>query len=454
MRLYQLLEYDRQKEMTKAGQKLLSAIEHDALFKDETANLSDEEKLSLVFDKFDEIDPTPMNKFVPWLIREYSNGRMFMSDVPEMEHYLSLFKTLAPRLKNSGVSVDLNQYKRHDLIQMLDNATETKTDKADSSIEDMLSEVDPNEMEILYKGPWGLLVRPKTEEASCILGHGTRWCTAATEYENQFNYYANAGYDLYIWRGKGGVAQFSFGSMEFMDQDDKPLSKERLDYFRNENPITAKLFKREERRILKDPQLAYRYAEYVIQGRFKEAEPYIMKDLEMAYKYARDVIQGRFKEAEPYIMKDPEWAYRYAEYVIQGRFKEAEPYIMKDPKLAYWYALYIIKGRWKEAEKYIMKDPKWAYWYATYAIKGRWPEAEPIIAKDPQAAYTYAKHVIKGRWKEAEPHNKKDPEWAYDYAIGVIKGRWPEAEPIIAKDPEWAYDYARHFGIDVSDMKT
>ena len=293
-----LLEYNKDKIIKKTGHKLLQAAQHDALYQSEISNQDDQSILNNMFKKFDEIDPTPTQKFVPWIIREYSNHRIQMSDLPALKSYLSQFVTLAPRLKNMGISTDLNQYTRYKLFDMIDQSTESKDTKADSSIEDMLSEVDPDEMEILYKGPWGLLVKPETEEASCILGHGTKWCTAATEYDNE---YQNDESDLYIWRGKGGVAQFSFGSMEFMDQDNEPLSQEKFEYYHHKNPITAKLFKREEAKLLKDPNNAYVYARDVIQGRWPEAEPYIMKDSHMASLYAKNVIQGRWPEAEQHI---------------------------------------------------------------------------------------------------------------------------------------------------------
>ena len=79
------------------------------------------------------------------------------------------------------------------------------------------------------------------------------------------------------------------------------------------------------------------------------------------------------------IKREPNLAFWYADVIINGRWEEAEPTIMKCPIYAYEYALDIIKGRWSEAEKYIMKDIHWAFYYAKHIIKGRWMEAEPYI---------------------------------------------------------------------------
>lgn len=89
--------------------------------------------------------------------------------------------------------------------------------------------------------------------------------------------------------------------------------------------------------------------------RWRKAEPYIIKDPELAYKYARDVLKERWPEAEPYIMKDPEWAYYYAFNIVHRRWPEAEPIIMTHPYWAYRYALYVLMNRWPEYEAYMVR---------------------------------------------------------------------------------------------------
>lgn len=66
--------------------------------------------------------------------------------------------------------------------------------------------------------------------------------------------------------------------------------------------------------------------------------------------------------------KDPDYAYLYARFVIQGRWKEVEDVIKTDPYCAYEYALEVIKGRWIEAEPTIKTDPESAYQYARNVI--------------------------------------------------------------------------------------
>lgn len=70
---------------------------------------------------------------------------------------------------------------------------------------------------------WEIWV-PKTYEASCKLGRGTRWCTATTDSDYYYDIYSHQG-PLYININKhnGEKYQFHFESNQFMDQDDNSI---------------------------------------------------------------------------------------------------------------------------------------------------------------------------------------------------------------------------------------
>jgi len=407
-----LLEYIRDKEIQKSGPKLLQALSTDTHFNSNLETLDDQAKLNSLLDQLDQIDPTQNNQYVRWLIREYTRGSFKIEDSNRVQNVLKQFISVQKRLDKK----DLNQYKFHDLEDAMDKIFSPDIDQSDDN-EDF-----PDGSKVLYNGPLGWLVIPESEEASCELGSGTKWCTASDR-NNMFNDYSSKG-PLYIWRDNregGAKYQFHFETTSFMDARDRSISTEKLNYFRTEHPILQKLFKMKEAEIATDPRLAYNYARDVIKGRWLEGESVIAKDPEQAYNYARDVIKGRWLEGESVIAKDPEQAYDYARDVIKGRFSEGEPAIAKVPKWAYTYARDVIKGRWPEAEPVIAKDPESASSYAADIIKGRWPEAEPVIAEDPESAFFYAEDVIKGRWKEAEPAIIVSNEWyASNYAIDVI----------------------------------
>jgi mono/diheme cytochrome c family protein len=382
MRAHQfLLEYRRDITLTKQGDAL---VQHARGF--DGKELTGEE----ILEQLEAGDPTKNKMYVLWLIRQYLNKQFRLEDMTRVRGVLRAYHGVKNRLPLEQRDIGrMTYYALEDLVDSFTDADATPVSSSQySQIPDL---------KILYDGPYGFLAIPQTEEASCAVGSGTRWCTAARE-NNLFHEYNEQG-DLYVWIEKGDKFQFHFEDQQFMDSRDRPISPEKMYYFRNTNPITKKLFMEREREILAsgDAERVYAYAENIIRDRWVEAEPLIMKDPEWAYSYARNVIEGRWAEAEPYIMKDPYWAFHYARDVIQGRWVEAEPYIMKNPQVAYWYAMGVIRGRWAEAEPYIMKDPEWGYWYARDVIRGRWTEAEPYVMKDPRWAHSYAKYVIRGR---------------------------------------------------------
>ncbi len=100
-----------------------------------------------------------------------------------------------------------------------------------------------NNVQVLYSGKEGKLIVPLTQETSCKYGKGTKWCTAAEIYKNQFESY-NKDDRLYIWIQKPGKRkyQFYFPSAEFKDALNNEITNELFSYFRNENPITKELF--------------------------------------------------------------------------------------------------------------------------------------------------------------------------------------------------------------------
>jgi hypothetical protein len=443
-----ILEYDRSKTAQRMGEKLISAANSDTFIWREIQKLSQQQQMDAILEKLESMDPTPNKKYVQWLAKQYINKHFRLEDASRVNQILKYFtETDTIRdFRRRGLNLDINQYDyptlKKEVVASAEGGVEQEKTPLDTSNTPDYEHI--QDMRVLYSGPLGQLIVPRTRDASCELGRGTDWCTAYTDRRNQFKNYNEMG-PLYVWiEPDGSKYQFHFEDGQFMDKNDARIGSNKLEYFRKQNPITAKLFKSKKSEAAKDAKLAYKYARNVIQGRWPEAEPVIVKDAQLAYHYAKNMIQGRWPDAEPTIAKDAQWAYYYAENVIRGRWPDAEPTIAKDAQLAYYYARNVIRGRWPDAEPTIAKDAQLAYKYARNVIQGRWPDAEPTIAKDAQLAYYYAKNMIRGRWPDAEPTIAKDAQLAYYYARDVIQGRWPEAEPVIVKDAQLAYHYAKN----------
>jgi hypothetical protein len=111
---------------------------------------------------------------------------------------------------------------------------------------------DEKDVIVLYKGRYGTLLVPITQEASCRYGKGTKWCTASTSpsQTNRFSYYNSMG-PLYIWIDKTDDKkyQFHFENLEFRDMLDVSLPKPKILEFRN-HPVLKELFVDGEKKLL------------------------------------------------------------------------------------------------------------------------------------------------------------------------------------------------------------
>ena len=180
-----------------------------------------------VFNAAVSADPTSYNQdkvvkvgnFVKWILKLYQNNVWKSGDSYETKDLLSKFikyKSKLPIEKR-----DINRYNSisvlYSIIQTLENE-EVKTQ----------SEIKKEGAEVVYEGSKWKIVIPLTEEASCIYGAHTRWCTAGRE-NNMFDYYNKRG-PLYININKvtGEKYQFHFETNSYMDAEDIEISPRKL----------------------------------------------------------------------------------------------------------------------------------------------------------------------------------------------------------------------------------
>ena len=172
-------------------------------------------------------DPTSYNQwkivkvgnFVKWILKLYTNGSWKVGDSYETMDLLTKFikyKSKLPIEKR-----DINRYNSvselYSLIQTLEGqGVKSQTD------------VKREGAEVVYEDSEWKIVIPLTEEASCIYGANTKWCTAGRE-SNMFDYYNKQG-PLYININKitGDKYQFHFESDSFMDAEDDDISPKEI----------------------------------------------------------------------------------------------------------------------------------------------------------------------------------------------------------------------------------
>ena len=392
-----LLEYRRDVTQQKLANELSSIADNE--------NTTPED----VLEQVEQIDPTKNKQFVLWLVKQLSKRQFRLEDAPRVTELLNNFISVKNRLPVE--QRDIGRFDFYKLDGLIDKTMNVELGK-DAATSNGTFPVVPGS-KVLYNGPLGQLSIPETEEASCELGRGTKWCTAA-EKNNMFDVYSQKG-PLYVWRDKNGEKyQFHFEATQFMDSKDRPIDSDTLTYFRTRHPVLSKMFKRGEAKIISggDARAVARYACSVVKGAWPEAEPTILTDVHAAINYAMGSLRTRWPAAEKTIASDPSAASSYAYSVIGGRWPEAEPTIMTDAFAAVNYAIFSIRGRWPAAETTIASNPAAAVRYASNVIKQRWPVAEPTIMTDAYSAVIYAQDVIGGRWPLAEPNIKTDKtEW-------------------------------------------
>jgi hypothetical protein len=368
MRIYELLlEYRRDVTQQKLAKELSSIADNE--------NTTPED----VLEQVENMDPTKNKQFVLWLVKQLSKRQFRLEDAPRVTELLTNFISVKNRLPVE--QRDIGRFDFYKLDDLIDKTMNVELEQ-DTATSNGTFPVVPGS-KVLYNGPLGQLAIPETEAASCELGRGTKWCTAA-EKDNMFDQYSQKG-PLYVWRDKNGEKyQFHFGTTQFMDSKDRPIDSDTIAYFRTRHPVLSKMFTRGEAKIISGG------------------------DSSAASSYADAVIGGRWPEAEPTIMADAFAAAGYAHTVIGGRWPEAEKVIATDAYAAVNYAIFSLQDRWPAAEKTIASNPTTAVRYASTVIKRRWPAAEPTIMTDVSAAVVYAQAVIGGRWPQAEPNIKTD----------------------------------------------
>jgi hypothetical protein len=127
--------------------------------------------------------------------------------------------------------------------------------------------------------------------------------------------------------------------------------------------------------------------------RIKELEQEVIKDADLALKYASSVIRGEWLEGEDIISSNINASTRYAKLVISKRFTKAEPLILQECYPTLYYVRTIIKQRFPEGEQIIASKPDSAYIYAKEYIFSRWPEAEKTISTNAEYSFLYAEFI-------------------------------------------------------------
>jgi lambda repressor-like predicted transcriptional regulator len=115
--------------------------------------------------------------------------------------------------------------------------------------------------------------------------------------------------------------------------------------------------------IVKDPELTYKYADWISKKKVKdEWEDIIAKDAQYSFNYARYVLHGPFPKGEDTIAQDAFYSCSYAAEVLKGPFPKGEDTIARDAKNSYFYAKDALHDRFIKGEKTIINSAYLGYY--------------------------------------------------------------------------------------------
>lgn len=176
------------------------------------------------FDAVASADPSVNNAYTQWMLNLGMNGKLKTEDLYKATQYLQIFDQHKRQLPIR----DINQYKSlPDLFKAIENLVPEQSNRQVDQAEREKIRQDVN---IVYSGPEGKILVPKTEAASCYLGRGTQWCTAATESGNYFDEYNRLGPLYVILPNDKRKYQFSLPGDQLMDERDEYVNLQDFNY--------------------------------------------------------------------------------------------------------------------------------------------------------------------------------------------------------------------------------
>jgi hypothetical protein len=179
-----------------------------------------------LFQKLNDIYPRKGDNFnkgyFTWLYNLIRTNQLKEEDFYKAKEYLRLFDKFINRIPSE--SRDINRFKNlndlYDVVKEFEGGDETMP----TSKNDEIRQIKQNEIDKVFENDNWLIMIPKTERASCLIGKGTQWCTAAEQSNNMFDHYNSDG-PLYVLVNKDDNKKYQlhFESNQLMDENDRAV---------------------------------------------------------------------------------------------------------------------------------------------------------------------------------------------------------------------------------------
>jgi hypothetical protein len=177
-----------------------------------------------LFNKLNDLYPRNGDNFnkayFNWLYSLLRNGKLKEEDFYKAKEYLSTFVKFYNKIPQE--ERDINQYKS--LPELYNVVKDYIGSDEPTSKSDEKRQIKNEEIEKVFEDEDFLIMIPKTERASCLIGKGTQWCTAAVVSNNRFNSYNDQG-PLYVIIDKDNNKKYQlhFETNQLMDAEDRSI---------------------------------------------------------------------------------------------------------------------------------------------------------------------------------------------------------------------------------------
>ena len=239
-----------------------------------------------------------LNKFIFWVAKNYFDEgdgvKPYDLSIKKMfdEHSgITRFADLVTVLEKYADNVERGLIpKEQGDIYKLKSFADVK--KLNDAAEDVITKSREKEMakagaEVVLDGENFFLVRPMTEEASCLFGRNTRWCISATRSRNYFNQYVGEGKAFYFLRNENLPNDHIYKKIAFVVDNDSMESMEPYEiYDAEDNSIDMD----EVISAIQENIFGERYDE-IINERTKPTKEDISKFTELGMKGLEDVTE-------------------------------------------------------------------------------------------------------------------------------------------------------------------
>lgn len=322
----------------------------------------------------EKMDPSKNLQYVPWLAKQLINEQFKLEDTVRVKTVLENFDKLKPRMEQR----DINQYRYHDLANVIDDLVKPKIGVKEAKKYAGTFPV-VADSKVLYNGPYGQLAIPKTAKAARLLGAGTRWCTTQA---HMFKDYNRSG-PLHVWRDRNGRKyQFQFTDHQYFidihNASDEIISTDEYNKFLK-HPVLGQILEEQEAKILKRMKNT---AQAGLGGR--------LGGLGFAG------LGGYQRVVDPVQQAEIDRVYQLTEFVKNKtgiNIKHVKS-LMTYPGGFDGFCTDVLAEDWAKIEPWMAKGPRSSLEYAQHVKKGRWIEQEPLIAKHAVSWTMYSREIL------------------------------------------------------------